>query len=32
MPKKVVSEIEKVWASQIKDGGGKALYTEDSTH
>jgi phosphate transport system substrate-binding protein len=28
MPKKVVGEIEKVWASQIKDAGGKALYTE----
>lgn len=32
MPKKVVSEIEKVWASQIKDAGGKPLYTESSTH
>jgi phosphate transport system substrate-binding protein len=30
MPKKVVGEIEKMWASQIKDSGGKALYTEDS--
>ncbi len=28
MPKKVVGEIEKMWASQIKDAGGKALYTE----
>ncbi len=27
MPKKIVGEIEKVWASQIKDSGGKALYT-----
>ena len=27
MPKKVVGEIEKMWASQIKDSGGKALYT-----
>jgi len=30
MPKKVVGEVEKVWASQIKDAGGKALYTEAS--
>ncbi len=30
MPKKVVGEIQKMWASQIKDSGGKALYTEDS--
>ena len=30
MPKKVVGEVEKVWASQIKDAGGKALYTEGS--
>ena len=29
MPKKVVGEIEKMWASQIKDSGGKALYTEE---
>jgi phosphate transport system substrate-binding protein len=28
MPKKVVTDIEKMWASQIKDSGGKALYTE----
>jgi phosphate transport system substrate-binding protein len=28
MPKKVVAEVEKVWASEIKDSGGKALYTE----
>jgi len=27
MPKKVVAEIEKVWASDIKDSGGKPLYT-----
>jgi len=26
MPKKVVGEIEKVWASEIKDSGGKPLY------
>jgi phosphate transport system substrate-binding protein len=32
MPKKVVAEIEKAWASQIKDANGKALYTEGSTH
>ena len=30
MPKNVVGEIEKVWASQIKDAGGKTLYTESS--
>ena len=28
MPKKVVGEIQKMWASQIKDAGGKALYAE----
>jgi phosphate transport system substrate-binding protein len=27
MPKKVVAEIEKAWASDIKDSGGKPLYT-----
>ena len=27
MPKKVVAEIEKVWASEIKDSGGKPLHT-----
>jgi phosphate transport system substrate-binding protein len=27
MPKKIVAEIEKVWASDIKDSGGKPLYT-----
>ncbi len=32
MPKNVVSEIEKVWASQIKDVGGKSLYTAGSTN
>ena len=26
MPNKVVSEIEKVWAKEIKDAGGKPLY------
>jgi phosphate transport system substrate-binding protein len=30
MPKKIVGEIEKMWASQIKDSGGKALYIEGS--
>jgi phosphate transport system substrate-binding protein len=28
MPKKIVAEIEKVWANEIKDSSGKALYTE----
>ncbi len=32
MPKKVVDEVEKMWASQIKDAGGKSLYTESSTN
>lgn len=27
MPDKVVTAIQKVWASQIKDSGGKALFT-----
>jgi phosphate transport system substrate-binding protein len=27
MPKKVVAEIEKAWASEIKDSSGKTLYT-----
>ncbi len=26
MPKKVVGEIEKMWSTEIKDCGGKALY------
>ena len=30
MPKKIVGEIEKMWASEIKDSGGKALYIEGS--
>jgi len=30
MPKKVVGEVQKMWASQIKDAGGKALYSENS--
>jgi phosphate transport system substrate-binding protein len=28
MPKKIVAEIEKVWANEIKDSSGKPLYTE----
>jgi phosphate transport system substrate-binding protein len=32
MPRKVVDEVQKMWASQIKDAGGKALYSEGSTH
>jgi phosphate transport system substrate-binding protein len=27
MPKNVVSEIEKVWTSEIKDAGGKPIYS-----
>jgi phosphate transport system substrate-binding protein len=27
MPAKVVADIQKVWASQIKDGSGKPIYT-----
>jgi phosphate ABC transporter phosphate-binding protein len=30
MPKKVIGEIEKMWTSQIKDAGGKALYSESA--
>jgi phosphate transport system substrate-binding protein len=30
MPKKVVSEIEKVWATEIKDAGGKPLFAESA--
>jgi phosphate transport system substrate-binding protein len=30
MPKKVVAEIEKLWANEIKDSGGKPLYTESA--
>jgi phosphate transport system substrate-binding protein len=29
MPKKVVGEIEKMWASEIKDAAGKPLHTAD---
>jgi phosphate transport system substrate-binding protein len=28
MPKKVVSDVEKVWTSEIKDSGGKPLYAD----
>jgi phosphate transport system substrate-binding protein len=31
MPKTVVGQIEKVWASEIKDSGGKPLYVITST-
>ena len=27
MPKKVIEQVEKLWASEIKDSGGKPLYT-----
>ena len=30
MPKKVVEEVEKVWASEIKDSGGEPLHTAGS--
>jgi len=30
MPNKVVTEIEKVWASEIKDSGGKPLFVSDA--
>jgi phosphate transport system substrate-binding protein len=32
MPKKVVGEIEKVWADQIKDTSGKPLHTSAMAH
>ncbi|MGD0316226.1 MAG: phosphate ABC transporter substrate-binding protein PstS [Xanthobacteraceae bacterium] len=32
MPKKVVAEIEKVWASEIKDSTGKPLHTSAVLH
>ena len=32
MPKKVVGEIEKAWASEIKDSGGKPLHTSAMVH
>ena len=31
MPEKVVSEIEKLWAKEIKDAGGKPLYVPSAT-
>src|SRR5271165_4153652 len=31
MPKKIVGEIEKVWASQIKDANGKPLHVSSAT-
>jgi phosphate transport system substrate-binding protein len=30
MPTKVIDEVQKMWASQIKDASGNALYTEGS--
>jgi phosphate transport system substrate-binding protein len=30
MPKKVVGDVEKVWASEIKDANGKPLFTESA--
>ena len=27
MPKNVIEQVEKTWASEIKDAGGKPLYT-----
>jgi len=32
MPKKVVAEIEKMWASEIKDSSGKPLHTSSIAH
>ena len=32
MPKKVVGEIEKVWAEEIKDSSGKPLHTSTMAH
>jgi phosphate transport system substrate-binding protein len=32
MPKKIVGEIEKVWASEIKDSSGKPLHTSAMAH
>ena len=32
MPKKVVGEIEKAWASEIKDSSGKPLHTSAMAH
>jgi len=30
MPNKVVTEVEKVWATEIKDSSGKPLYVSDA--
>jgi phosphate transport system substrate-binding protein len=30
MPKKIVADIEKVWANEIKDANGKPLFTESA--
>jgi len=27
MPKGVIEQVEKLWASDVKDSGGKPLYT-----
>jgi phosphate transport system substrate-binding protein len=32
MPKKVAGEIEKMWAGEFKDSGGKPLYTGSMVH
>jgi phosphate transport system substrate-binding protein len=32
MPKKIIGEIEKVWAEQIKDASGKPLHTSAAAH
>jgi phosphate transport system substrate-binding protein len=32
MPKKVSAEIEKAWATDIKDANGKPIYTAGATH
>ena len=32
MPKTVVAQIEKMWASEIKDSSGKPLHTSSVAH
>jgi hypothetical protein len=32
MPKNIVGEIEKLWASEIKDASGKPLYAGAMAH
>jgi hypothetical protein len=32
MPDKVVTEVEKVWASEIKDSSGRPLWTGATAH